>query len=1333
MKKKLMRMIAGILFVCMMLGNMSVAYGAETDAKDIQTAAEGISEGTTDTEKGISEEGTGQTANPENGTEEVAPSGEDNAADAAPNTAAPDSAVNGTADAMSTGAVISGEEEKETEVLQENEQSDSIINFVYIESPYLETPGTQRIVFYFENELLADTVTLSVADDAGNQEEWQLARQEGSLYLFEKEYSGEAYTGTYHVVSLNLYKGDTEEKIILEDEGVTAEFGVNQEYAGIEELQPIEEESTDASPVGASVVTIDENGVAEAQDSIQNALNAVSADMASAGVSTYSQNSTSRSAKSGNIVVALDPGHDSTHAGAQGNGLKEEELTLKIANYCKEELEQYAGVTVYMTRTGASCPNPGSSSSGDDIGKRVNAAADAGAQIFVSFHLNSSVSSAANGAEIIVPNRNWKAEVGEKGEALAREILDELVALGLHERSIYSKPTTIGETYPDGSLSDYFSVQIYSKERGIPGIIIEHAFISNSSDANNFLKTEAGLKKLGVADATGIAQYLGLSKGYWETDSNGNTCYYENNQKVYGQKQISGKWYYFEYGTGYMVTGWYDLPGKRVYYGPDGAMRYGQQKIDGKFYCFDTQSGAMITGWYDLPGKRVYYGPDGAMWYDQKLIDGKWYYFDTQTGAMAIGWCDLPGKRVYYGSDGAMRYGQQKIDGKFYCFDGQSGAMITGWYDLPGKRVYYGPDGAMWYDQKLIDGKWYYFDTQTGAMAIGWCDLPGKRVYYGPDGAMRYGEQEIDGKKYYFDTSSGAVSSGWVRQNGKTRYYFSSGGFAEDQKYIDGKWYYFEYGTGYMVTGWYDLPTKRVYYGPDGAMRYGQQKIDGKFYCFDTQSGEMITGWHDLPEKRVYYGSDGTMKYDQQLIDGKWYYFDTQTGAMATGWYDLYGKRVYYGSDGAMRYGQQKIDGKFYCFDSQSGAMITGWHDLPEKRVYYGPDGAMWYDQKLIDGKWYYFDIQTGAMAIGWYDLPMKRVYYGPDGAMRYGQQKIDGKFYCFDSQSGEMITGWYDLPGKRVYYGSDGAMRYGQQKIDGKFYCFDSQSGAMITGWHDLPEKRVYYGPDGAMWYGQKKIDGKWYYFDTQTGAMAIGWCDLPGKRVYYGPDGAMRYGEQEIDGKYYYFDMSSGAMLVNGWHGDYYYGPDGVRQESLYLIEGQTATTVEKMVSFYNANSPIEYPSEILKKGGAANLETFCKIIIEEANREGIKAEVVFAQIMLETGYLKFGGQVKIEQFNFAGLGATDGGASGADFSGYGSNGVCIGIRAQVQHLKAYASSSITKVTLKTECVDPRFDYVSPKGCAPYVEYLGQKENPTGKGWATAERYGYHIVDIINRLLKM
>ena len=1094
MKKKLMRMIAGILFVCMMLGNMSVAYGAETDAKDIQTAAEGISEGTTDTEKGISEEGTGQTANPENGTEEVAPSGGDNAADAAPNTAAPDSAVNGTADAMSTGAVISGEEEKETEVLQENEQSDSIINFVYIESPYLETPGTQRIVFYFENELLADTVTLSVADDAGNQEEWQLARQEGSLYLFEKEYSGEAYTGTYHVVSLNLYKGDTEEKIILEDEGVTAEFGVNQEYAGIEELQPIEEESTDASPVGASVVTIDENGVAEAQDSIQNALNAVSADMASAGVSTYSQNSTSRSAKSGNIVVALDPGHDSTHAGAQGNGLKEEELTLKIANYCKEELEQYAGVKVYMTRTGASCPNPGSSSSGDDIGKRVNAAADAGAQIFVSFHLNSSVSSAANGAEIIVPNRNWKAEVGEKGEALAREILDELVALGLHERSIYSKPTTIGETYPDGSLSDYFSVQIYSKERGIPGIIIEHAFISNSSDANNFLKTEAGLKKLGVADATGIAQYLGLSKGYWETDNQGNKYYYENGTKALGEKLISGKWYYFD----------------------------------------PENNGAMKTGWHDLPGKRVYYANTGEMLYGEQLIDGKWY-----------------------------------------CFEAFTGKMITGWYDLPEKRVYYADTGEMLYGQQEIDGEVYYFEPFTGAM----------------------------------------YKSQWRTENGKQVYYLSSGKRAKGEVCIDNSWRY-----------------------------------------FDEETGEMVTGWHKFPEKTVYYSQEGKMLYGEQLINGKW-----------------------------------------YCFNSGTGAMITGWYDLPEKRVYYADTGEMLYGQQKIGGEVYYFEPFTGAM---------------------------------YKSQ-------WRTENGKQVYYLSSGKRAKGEVCIDNSWRYFDEETGEMVTGWHKFPEKTVYYSQEGKMLYGEQLISGKWYCFNSGTGAMITGWYNLPEKRVYYADSGEMLYGEQLINNKWYYLELGTGKMLVNVWINGAYYGADGARVDeenvSSYKIEGTANTTVEQMVEFYEKYSPISYPASKLKVGGAPTLYSFANIYYEEATKENIRPEVAWCQTMLETGYLKFGGQVKIEQFNFAGLGATDGGAAGADFSMYGENGVRIGVRAQIQHLKAYASPTASKETLKEECVDPRFDLVSPKGCASDVIYLGQKENPDGKGWATSEGYGYHILDLIIKLLAL
>lgn len=64
-------------------------------------------------------------------------------------------------------------------------------------------------------------------------------------------------------------------------------------------------------------------------------------------------------------------------------------------------------------------------------------AAKAGASIFVSFHLNSSTSTSAKGAEVIVPNDSWKPEVAQQGKELANDIMDELTAIGLQKRSIY--------------------------------------------------------------------------------------------------------------------------------------------------------------------------------------------------------------------------------------------------------------------------------------------------------------------------------------------------------------------------------------------------------------------------------------------------------------------------------------------------------------------------------------------------------------------------------------------------------------------------------------------------------------------------------------------------------------------------------------------------------------------------------------------------------------------------------------------------------------------------------------------------------------------------------
>lgn len=181
---------------------------------------------------------------------------------------------------------------------------------------------------------------------------------------------------------------------------------------------------------------------------------------------------------------------------------------------------------------------------------------------------------------------------------------------------------------------------------------------------------------------------------------------------------------------------------------------------------------------------------------------------------------------------------------------------------------------------------------------------------------------------------------------------------------------------------------------------------------------------------------------------------------------------------------------------------------------------------------------------------------------------------------------------------------------------------------------------------------------------------------------------------------------------------------------IMGATQTSVVQMVRYYNSKSSgydtftgenKKYNGS-LAKGGASTIEQFAKIVYEEAKAEGVRAEVVFAQCMLETGFLKYGGDVLPNQYNFAGIGAT-GAVHGASFEN-----VRVGVRAHVQHLKAYASLD----GLTQQCVDPRFNLVA-RGCAQYVEWLGMKENPKGYGWASAKNYGPNIVNMVRSLLSL
>lgn len=131
---------------------------------------------------------------------------------------------------------------------------------------------------------------------------------------------------------------------------------------------------------------------------------------------------------------------------------------------------------------------------------------------------------------------------------------------------------------------------------------------------------------------------------------------------------------------------------------------------------------------------------------------------------------------------------------------------------------------------------------------------------------------------------------------------------------------------------------------------------------------------------------------------------------------------------------------------------------------------------------------------------------------------------------------------------------------------------------------------------------------------------------------------------------------------------------------------------------------------------------LYLSEGAAEGIRGDIAFAQSCLETGNFTFNGSaVKLEQNNFCGMGVTSNGIPGNSF-----DTPQLGIRAQIQHLKAYANTE----NLRNECVDPRFKYVA-RGSAEYVEWLGIQENPNGKGWASGKGYGEKILNILNGIL--
>ncbi len=174
---------------------------------------------------------------------------------------------------------------------------------------------------------------------------------------------------------------------------------------------------------------------------------------------------------------------------------------------------------------------------------------------------------------------------------------------------------------------------------------------------------------------------------------------------------------------------------------------------------------------------------------------------------------------------------------------------------------------------------------------------------------------------------------------------------------------------------------------------------------------------------------------------------------------------------------------------------------------------------------------------------------------------------------------------------------------------------------------------------------------------------------------------------------------------------------EEERTAIMGAAQATAQQMALYCRRRNAAP-------KLSSCSVEELAGMFLEEGAAEGVRGDIAWAQSLHETGFFKFGGIVQPGQNNFAGIGALNGNGKGQAASFPDPR---TGVRAQIQHLKAYASTE----PLAKACVDPRFSLVA-RGSAPYVEWLGSADNPGGTGWAVPGKgYGARVLDILAEVM--
>lgn len=1221
-------------------------------------------------------------------------------------------------------------EEESDEVVEENTNTNTnveeqmgdsnMMEYFLVDSPVVSSQETENFVLSLNNTEGYSNFKITIQKEDGTTLDLESSETVGNLVKFSNVFSNK---GEYQVTSLHyVYNGQTY-YLNFSDLEMDVKFGVDQEYVGYDETLPDLTEDTMSSE-GVIQVT----DVNKAEEEIANGM--------ASEASIMSMDEFSRAA-TGGMTICLDPGHGGSDSGANAFGQKESALTLKIANYCKEELEKY-DVNVVMTRTTDTRP---SENAAQDLIDRVMTAKKAGASYIISIHLNSAASTSAHGAEVYFPNTSGNASLSSNGQAMAKAIQNQLVALGLYDRGIKIKNYMDGSTSsnPNSSDKDYYGLIRYAKEQNISGLIIEHCFLNNPDEYNQYLSSEEKLQQLGVADAKGIVSALGLrlKNAYLDQIASENKNLIPDGKYVISS-MLNSK-YVLDVKNGSMNNS-ANIELSTFNNETDNQAFIVSHDAQGYITFTNAKSGKVL----DVSGGKAGNNKNIQQYESNGTRAQKWVVKKSNKGYMIISALDSNyvldvsgGKasnganvQLYIGNGSdAQNWNIEKFISKYEQLDvlanSNKNVIADGVYVI----------------SSFMNSK-YVLDVKGGSTS----NCGNVQLYVNNESTAQAFKVSHDAQGYvtFTNVNSGKVLdvSGGIARNGRNVQQYTSNGTRSQ------KWVIKKSGNGYTIVSALDsnfvldLSSGRVN-NSQNIQLYTSNDSNAQKWNLTKYLSKQEKLDQLAVENRNAIG-DGVYKIGNAQNSN--YVLDIASGSKNNG----ANVQLYLSNGSTAQSFTVSHDAQGYVTFTNvnsgkaldvSGGKVANYSNIQQYNSN-GTKSQKWIVKKSNSG----YTIISALDSNYVLDLSGGRIENNRNIQLYQGngstaQQWTFEKNITERERLDEMATQNKTIMDDGVYYIKNRDVKFA---LDVASASLNSGANVQLYSLNKTDAQKWLVSHDSKGYVSFKNVNSGMYL--TATGSSNNSNVNQQSQSNGYNQKWIIAFDSSQniklvsgLNSKLV-IDVS-GGKIQNGSNIQLYTSNNSAAQKwvfeyiskdvqvSLTKIMGTSQTNVAQMVRYYKANASgydtfkARYEGKYdgsLAKGGASTIERFAQIFYEEANAEGVKAEVAFTQCMKETGFLKYGGDVLPNQYNFAGIGAT-GAVHGAKFKD-----VRTGIRAQIQHLKAYASTS----PLNNACVDPRFNLVT-RNTAPYVEWLGIQENPNGYGWASAKNYGYDIVGMVKVLL--